>query len=281
MTDSVPDEPTDLLFALVSGLYASVVAVPPAVLAASPRLTAPGAMYLAVVAGTALVTAAVTVAVRRTDGLAVRIGASSARFLPAVVPAMAVAAVAWGYTQALGRLPSGFAVLLGGIAGIGGLALGGTLAVMADTRYARAVTARAETLHEWRAPWPEGHRRLAKHAGIGVVVAAAGAFVAGAVLNRPVVRYGGQFALPFGVVVASWGQERTYRATSAGLETQAPVRRHLADWERFDGYMITDTAIIIHPTAPWRLPLYFDRDALGDANAVADALGSQLPRLPT
>jgi hypothetical protein len=45
--------------------------------------------------------------------------------------------------------------------------------------------------------------------------------------------------------------------------------------------MITEEALIVHPTAPWRLPLYFDRDSLEDVDDVANALDAHLPRLPT
>jgi hypothetical protein len=45
--------------------------------------------------------------------------------------------------------------------------------------------------------------------------------------------------------------------------------------------MLTDRAVIVHRSAPWRLPLYFDRESLADTDAVVDALGAHLPRLPT
>jgi hypothetical protein len=78
-----------------------------------------------------------------------------------------------------------------------------------------------------------------------------------------------------------FGQKRTYRAMTAGLELQAPARRHLYRWAWFDGYMITDEAIILHPRAPWRLPLFCALEDIDDPDAVAQALGRHLHRLPT
>jgi hypothetical protein len=273
-------EPTDLLFALVGGIYASLVVVPCVLFATNGLLSDAGASYAVAVAGFGTITLVGTVLLRRSGGLAVSLGGSRYRLVPALAPAAALGGCYLTAT-AFGRPPSGGAVLFGTVSALGALAGGGVLAVMADTRYTRAVTERVKIRATWRAPWPEEHRRLAKLAGAFVFVGAAAGFAAGAFFDQPLLRYGGQFVMPLGIVAATWGQPRTYRATSVGLETETPVRRHLSPWARFDGYMITDRAVVVHPSAPWRLPLYLDRESLADTEAVTDALGVHLPRLPT
>jgi len=279
MTDP-PSERTDLTFALVGAFYVASVLVPLAAVALVPVVTDPAAIYVIVLAGITVVTAIGSVSLRRTAGLAVWLGATRRRFVPAVAPATVAVLGGAVATAVFGWSVPPLAGLLGGFAAVSGCAVGGVLAVMADTRHANAVTARADVLGTWRAPWPEANRRIVRRAGVAVLIIGAVAFVAGALVDFELLRYAGQFLFPIGIVVTTVGRERTYRATSAGLELQAPVRRHLVDWERFDGYMVTDRAVIVHPTAPWRLPLYFDRDSLTDTDAVIDALGRSLPRLP-
>lgn len=278
--DSVPSpQRTDVAFALVAGLYASVVLVPLAV----PAVDFPdaGTTYLSVLGGVTAVTVLVSVTVRRTAGVAERLGRPRRRLVPAVLPLVAVGLGATLYTVALGRPLPERAALFGAVSALGGLALGGLLGVMADTRYTKAVMADTETAAAWRAGWPERHRRLGTLVGGLLVVVSGLAFVAGAVFEMPLVRYGGQFVLPLGIVLASFGQPRNYRASSAGLELRAPVRRHLYRWEWFDGYMLTEEAIVLHPRAPWRLPLFCAREDIDDPEAVEAALERYLPRLPT
>lgn len=278
MSDSVPTAGRpDTLFALVAGLYASLLFVPVGLLAAG--ISDVASMYVAFLFGTVVVTTVVTIAVRRAVGLPEWLGAGPRRFLPAVAPGGFVLFVGGFQTFLLGRALSERTLLLGAVAGIGSVAVGGLLSLMADTRYAKAVTESARVDATWRAPWPERPRRRVRYVGGGVAVACGLLFVVGAVFDIPVVRYGAQFVLPLGIVVSTWGQARTYRATSAGLELQAPANRHLYRWEQFEGYMLTEEAIVLHHRAPWRLPMYCDRSALDDAEAVQAALGQYLPRL--
>ncbi len=270
---------TDLVFALVCGLYGSFVVAPVTLFAARSVLTDTASLYIAGLVGGCLVTTVGTVLVRRQDGLAVALGASRRRFLPAVGPGTVVGVAAlWFYF--LGREPPSLAILLGVLVLFGSLATGGILAVMADTRYTKAVTERSEIFAEWRAPAPRDHQRRVQIAGGAVVACSLVLVVLGALFDHSLARFSGQILLPMGVVALSRGQERHYRATKAGLELVAPGRRHLHDWEQFDGYMITDQALVVHRTAPWRLPLYFDRESLDDVDAVVDAIGRHLPRLP-
>jgi len=268
---------TDLTFALVGGLYAAALVAPLAVLAA-PLPSGPGVQYAALLAVSGAVTAAVAAALRRTAGLPARLGASPRRFLPAALSPV-VGAAGYGVVLAAGGEPTGADTALLVLTVGGGLVVGGLLAPMADSRYAKAVVDAAETHAEWRAPWPGHRRRAARRAGIGVFALGVALFLIGGVLDRWLVRAAGQVGAPLGAVLVTFGRSRTYRGTSAGLEVRGPVRRHLFSWEDFEGYAVTEEAVILYPRRPWRLPVYCDRDAL-DTDAVVGALDRYLPRLP-
>jgi hypothetical protein len=276
--DTVPtSDPPDLTVALVAGLYASAVLVPPALVIARPVLAGPAATYIALLVGVTVVATAVTAAVRRVDGLDVRLGAPRRRFLPALVPPLLLAAGAAVAVWLDWSVPAGVAIPCGA-AGLGGLALGGVLAVMSDTRYTKAVLADSETLAELRAPWPDRLQRRAHYLGVGIVLASFLVFVVAGYLGRDLVRLGGQTVMVVGIVLGSWGREYSYRVTAVGIEEQLPVRRHLRRWDAFDGYALRDDALVVYPSAPWRLPLYLARDALDDPDEVADIFDRYLPR---
>jgi hypothetical protein len=268
---------TDLLFALVGGLYVAVLAAPLAVLAA-PLPDEPGVRYAALLAGVTVLTVAATATLRRTSGLSARLGAGPRRFLPAVL-APVVGAAGYGVGLATAGEPTGTGAALLVLAAGGGLVLGGLLATMADTRYARAVVAAAETHAEWRAPWPDRRRRVTRRVGIAAFAVSLAVLAVGIVLDWGLVRAAGQVAAPMGAVLVTFGRERTYRATAAGLEVRAPVRRHLSPWGSFEGYAVTDEAVVLYPRRPWRLPVYCDRRAV-ETDTVVGALGRHLPRLP-
>ena len=277
---SAPDAATgrtDLTFALVGGLYAAALAAPLVVLAA-PLPDEPGVQYAALLTVSGAVTIAVAAALRRTAGLIARLGTDSRRFLPAAL-APVVGAAGYGVVLAAGGEPTGADAALLVLAAGGGLVLGGLVALMADSRYARAVAEAAETHGTWQAPWPDHRKRVARRVGTAAFGLAVVVFAVGAVLDWWLVRAAGQVTAPLGAVLVTVGRSRNYRATAAGLEVREPVRRHLYPWRAFEGYAVTGDAVVLYPRRPWRLPVYSDRDAI-DTDAVVGALDRHLPRLP-
>ena len=274
--DAAPGR-TDLTFALVGGLYAAALAAPLAVLVA-PLPDDPGVQYAALLAVSGAVTVAVGATLRRTSGLPARLGAGPRRFLPAAL-APVVGAAGYGVVRAAGGEPTGADTALLVLAAGGGLVVGGLLAPMADSRYAKAVVDAVATHAEWRAPWPDHRRRVARRAGIGVFALGVVLLTAGVVLDWWPVRAAGQVGAPLGAILVTFGRNRNYRATAAGLEVREPVRRHLSPWGEFEGYAVTEEAVVLYPRQPWRLPVYSDRDAI-DTDAVVEALDRHLPRLP-
>lgn len=267
---------TDDVFALIAGLYAAVLTVPPALAPLAPRDA--GAAYAALLAGVSVVTVGVAVALRGAPGLAVRLGAGRALLVPPLLAAPA-AALAVAGPVALGDGVTTRTVALATLAGVGGFVLGALLTLMCRTRYAKAVVEQVEDHATWRAGWPNRWRRIALVAGVVLLVASLGALVLGALWGRPFVRIAGQTVGPVGLVVAnSLTTDRTYRATDAGLELRVPASRTFYRWTAFSGYTVTEEAVALYPRAPWRLPLYCDREDI-DTDAVVAALDRHLPRL--
>lgn len=267
------DGPDDV-FALVAGLYAAIVLVPLALVAVWGVLSSVGTRYVVFLAGVVFVVTTVALSIRRVTGLDRRLGTTRLRWTLLVVPP-ALAAVGAVVSD------SPVALVFGFVAALGGLALGAVLAMMATTRYAKAMEQRAEQLAEWRASWSEGRRTTTKALGALAVIAGIGAFAVQLVGDFAAVRPFGNILISLGVVVFVFGQQsRTFRASMAGLTRQMPANRALYGWDRFEGYVVAEDAVVVHFRAPWRLPLIFDRTELDDEAAVLDALDDHLPRLP-
>ncbi len=281
-----PDPPAlrdgpDDVFALVSGLYVAAVVVPVALAWLLGTVSGAGTLFLVALGGGTVVLTGVALAVRRVSGLDYRLGARRGRWWLVFAP-LAVVVVAGGSraVATAGNVEES-TLLFGLVALAGGVLLGSVLAMMARTRYARAVEEGVETLAEWRAAWPPGRRRLPKVTGALTAIAGAGAFAFGFVAPESPVRALGHLLLPVGIVLFMFGHNpRTYRANAAGLVRQMPANRELYEWDRFEGYTVAADAIVIHFRAPWRFPVICDRDALDDEEHVLDTLSESLPRLP-
>ena len=277
-TSGFDDRPDDL-FALVAGLTLALVLGPLATAVAARTLSDPGLSYTFLLAAITVLTVLGTLTVRRVRGLPERIGQSRGRLILGFVGPILVATAALGVSL-LGDLSDTDAVLAV-IAGAGSAVGGGLLGMMAHSRYAKAVVAESEQYATWRAGWSvERKGPLKALAGLGVVGGVL-AFVAALVLHSDLLRLAGQFAVPLGAVVYSVAQPRTYTASAAGLETRLPAARRLHDWDRFEGYVLADDAVVIHQRAPWRLPIICAREELDDEESVVAALARALPRLPS
>lgn len=273
----VDDRPDDF-FAGVAGLYAALLVAPLVTAAVARPVSDPAILYLVFLGGLVLSISVAATAVRRIRGLPIRLGRTRKRWLPAVA-APAVVAVAGAILFGVGEYSS-VDGLLGIAAGIGGFASGGILGVMARSRYSKAVTEIAESHATWRAAWSDRRRRPMQLLGVLGVVGGIVAFAAQVVWHHPLLQPLANVLAPIGVVVFSFGQARTYHATSAGLEQQMPVARALSRWDQFEGYTVAEDAIVLHRRAPWRFPLICDRGDLDDEQAVLDGLNRYLPRLP-
>jgi hypothetical protein len=266
---TAPERSGDPLFGVVSGLYLALLVVPLVVFAVGRVVTADAAgRYV-----TAVVTAAVVLGLgwlttERIDGLAPGIGATRLRWALAAFPV--------GYALA------GFASLeqtgsVGAVAfffGIGAMAVGFVLGVMARTRHADAVLADVERECEFRAGWPEAaRRRLMFAAGAATVVAVLCVGV-GILTDRFWLQSVGQILFPVGVVSYTSAEPRTFTVSEAGLEQRLPVARRLVSWNVFEGYSRTEDAIVLHRR--FRVDTRFALADIDDPETVETAIARHL-----
>ena len=151
-------------------------------------------------------------------------------------------------------------------------AFGAVAAVAAGNAHSRAE--RDDPRLEWVAappPTVRRRRRLAlAGAGLAVVVLAlGGSLVDGA--------FGPLAGVGVALVAAGIraGRYRRFTAHESGLGTRAGAgyARTLVPWERFDGYRLTDDAVLVERSAPWLPPVRCDRADL-DTDAVTAVLAA-------
>lgn len=260
------DAPPDAPYAAVCGLYAALLLAPAVagVLVGVIALTGGGTALLF---GVVAVCLAVAVAwlVARTPGFATRVGRSVLAWTFVVAAALACG----GYVglSAGGTIPDVF-VLVGVLGSAASLFLGGHLAWMSQTRYARAVVADATLEAEWTAGWPDAWRRPLTVVGAGCVLVGGPALVLGLVGDVDWLRAVG-FPLTWaGIVGGSMGRERTYRSTSAGLERVGQFRRVLHDWSTVEEVRLTDDALVVDRRGFLRPAYRCARAQIDDSEAV-------------
>jgi len=263
------DRSGDPLWGLLVGCYVGLLGTPPVLFAVARLVTGDVAVLYgsAVASGTALTGLGWWVSARW-GGLAVRLGATPSRWLAGVVP---LPYALGGFASLSATDAIGVVAFFGGL---GAMALGFVLGVMARTRHADAVLDGVETACEFRAGWPAAARRRAGFVVVAAVVLGSAGFLAGVLSERFVLRSAGQLLLPLGIAAYTATETREYTVSSAGLEQRLPVARRLWSWDAFDGYSRTDEAILLH--RPWRVDHRFALADLDDPDAVETAVAAHL-----
>jgi hypothetical protein len=260
---------SDPLFGVVSGGYLGLVAGPPVVpLLERAGVTEAWVLYLALVGTLAAVGTTTALGLSGRPELAVRLGASRARWLPVL---FAVAYAAVGFAS-LGSVGVGglLAFFFGLLAFLAGLAV----AAMAQTRYAVAATAEAEELTRWRASWPESTQRRRLYVGGAVAGVATVGFAVGAVFDLALLQYTGQVLFPVGFFLLSTGGTRTAVATEDGLEIRLPVARRFYAWEELESYDLDSESLVV--TRRWGTDLQFATAEIDDVSLAEWTLAQRL-----
>ena len=283
-------ERLDRRFSLVAGLYVAALLSPALVLVVVQRLeltswpVALGSLGAVGVVITAVVARKV---IRQGDLVAWSDSDWVAVFLPAVgIIPMGVYLfdsflfVAFAVTDLQADSAATLVSFIGFFLGIVTTSLGSHLVLMARTRLANATVNDADVAVEWTSRWP--HRaRLRFMAGALAVVGLLAGLAFWQLGWRAVTT-----VPPFGVVLViglrSLVSERTYRATSAGLEQRKEGRwfvpRRLIPWSRFDGFSVTDDAIVLHRAFPHVDVRCRRYDLFNDDEAVVTVLEDYLNR---
>lgn len=272
-------ESLDSRFGVVAGLYVAALLSPAVVLAVVESLDVQSGSLALGLLGTvgAVVTAVVAQYVTRLGGL---ISWSNSTAIEVLAPTVGIIPIVGYYFQAFvfvglwaADLPAdsaapliGFTGLLLGLFASG---LGSALVLMARNRLAETNVATVEA--EWSAGWPRRDRLLVALGAVAVLGVATGLAVwQFGWVGVNALTVGGALFAPFSGLVS----ERTYRVTPTGLEkrreTRIFVSRHLLQWKRFDGFSVTDDAVVLHrPLRPdircSRLDIHTDEDRVIEA----------------
>jgi hypothetical protein len=263
----------------VAGVYAGVLLAPPVLAAVAVSVTTDaGALFLGILAVVFGVTVGATVALREWTGLASRLDTIPRRAALALGPLALVAGEIAVASAVDLRLPSGIGALAF-VGALGGLVAGSILGIMARTRAVKARVAGLPVEAEWRAGWPERHRRLATAgAGVAMLGGLAG-FAAGLLLDEPWLLTLSHVAIPVGAGVLGVSQPRTYRLTAAGVEDDNSVVRRLYPWETVTGYRATGEAVVLSRTGLHRPALRWDATDVEDVDELVAALDRYAPRV--
>ncbi len=281
-------EQLDRRFSLVAGLYVAALLSPAIVLIVVEWLEViswPVALGSLGAVG-AVLTAAVTWIVSRQGELVVCFDSA---WVAVLIPAVGVLPmglyafraflfVAFAVSDLQAASAASLVGFIGFLLGLVATLLGSYLVVMARTRLANATVDDADSSVEWRAGWPQRARLKLMVATLAVIVPLGGLAVWQLGSRAMTTVLPGVIGLVF--ALRSIVTERTYRATSAGLEQRRDgrwfVTRRLIPWSRFDGFSVTNDAIVLHRTVP-----YVDvrcRRYLIDDEAVVAALEDHLDR---
>ncbi|MEY7851247.1 hypothetical protein AB7C87_18845 [Natrarchaeobius sp. A-rgal3] len=281
-------EQLDERFGLVAGLYVAALISPALVLIVVQRLEV--ASWPVALGSLGTVGAVLTVAVTRIVSRQGELVAwfDSAR-VAVLVPAVGVLPlglyffhfflfVAFAVTDLQADSAANLVGFIGFLSGIVATSLGSYLVLMARTRLANATVDDADISVEWSTGWPQRARLKLVVGTLAVVCLLAGLAVWQIGWRAVTTVLPGVIVPVF--VVRSMVTERTYRATSAGLEQHREGRwfapRRLIPWSRFDGFSVTNDAIVLHRALP-----FVDvrcRRYLIDDEAVVAALEDHLDR---
>lgn len=270
---------TDPFFGFLVGLYAAVLIAPWVVAVALRVTTDAAALYVVLLGSVAAVVTGVGY-LARSERLAVRLGATPLTWVAAVVPVGYLAALL-GLLAVVSRVPAAVAGV-SMLAAISGLFVGLGLAVAARNRHAKAVVASAEEYARFDARAPERDRRLIRWSvallmGVGTLGFLGSLLVDG----LEAFRWLFHFAIAAGAGLTGANAERTVAVIDAGLLVGNPLSKRVRPWSAFEGYSVTDEAVVVRRAgwSAWGLrDVRRDRDEIEDPEAVDAALGRVLPR---
>jgi hypothetical protein len=151
---TAPERSGDPVFGVVTGFYLALLVTPPVVFAVGEFVTADAAgRYVTAVVTGVVVLGLGWLTTERMDGLAPSIGATRLRWALAALP-VGYALAGFGSLEQTGSVG-----VVAFFFGIGAMAVGFVLGVMARTRHADAVLDGVERECEFRAGWPDAARR--------------------------------------------------------------------------------------------------------------------------
>lgn len=283
-------ETLDIRFGIVAGLYVAALIAPALLLVVVEWLhlrSEPLALGLLGVVGMSMTAIVAWQVIRRGEFVVWANSTWLALLVPAigVLPMVAyfvpvVKFIAYSLTDLQAENAASLIGVIGFILGILASCLGGALVLMARARLVSATVDDSDVVTEWTAGWSSRDRFKLL---IGVLLI--GGALCGLIswqlewLTISVV-------LPVGLIlifaVQSLVSKRTYRVTPAGLERHRDGRpfgsHQVIVWSRFEGFSVTDRAIVLHRQFPTPDIRFSRRDLSTDEADVTAALEAYIER---
>lgn len=271
----------DARFAVVAGCYIAALCCPTLALPATVWLDTGGALAV-LGALVVLVAGAVATAVRGWDGLPVWLDGTRLSWLVPGVGAVPVFLYLGAVVPLVDGSPTDLAAGSEHAVGVAGFALGlaaaglgAVLVQMARGRLVETPTA-GDASATWSAPWPRRYRVAFRWGlpAVVVVVLGLGSIQFAVISTFEVLVFGALLV----VVLDDLDVTHQYRATPSGLERRLGGSRWLVPWDRFEGFSVTDDALVLHRAFP-NADVRCARLAVVEAeDPVIDALAEHLER---
>jgi len=273
-----PERP-DTFFAFLAGLYAAALLSPFVVIGLGAWVTGDaGGLYIGLLVAITVITGLTSWGVSRWRGLPEQLGATRFTWGLALLPVLVLVGhfVFVAHMNTAGAYAGAVA---GFLFGLPGMFVGFGLVTMSRNRYTAAIVDEDVIECEWKAGWPEPQRQRMQFVGIAGMLFYVAGMAADTLWNVGWIYFAGQLLFLPAILVANVGQERTYRATPAGLERSFPASRYVYAWNDFESYAVTDETIIVRWKSWWRPAIRCARDDLDNEDTVVDALAAHLQRV--
>lgn len=266
----------DRFFGFLVGLYAAALAAPVTTVGVALAVTADAAaLFATFLCVTVAVVAGVAVVARR-ESVAVRLGGTRWSWLVPLGGAVHVAVL----LAASGGPVSGAVVGVSMLGALATVVTGFGLVCAAHNRHARDVVAGSTRCVEFSARGPERDRRLTNWAVGALMLGGMAGLAASVAFDVESTRWLFHLLVGAGAGLMGASVERTFVVTDAGLRVGTPVHKRIRPWAAFEGYSLTDDALVLHRAgwSAWGLrDVRRDPDEIEDLSAVAATLDEFLP----
>jgi len=277
--DPTADGDPDPFFGFVVGLYAAVLLAPAATIGVAVAATTDAAVLFFAFLGVGVAVLAAGWRTANSEAAAVRLGGARGSWLlpTAGLAYAAVLAIDDGVTGPASGVVTGLSL----IGTLGALVAGVGLVFAAHNRHAKAAIAGSERRVQFSARGPERDRRLAKWGVGALMLGGTVGFAASLAVGLEPLRWLFHLMIGAGAGLAGASAERTYVVADAGVRVGTPVHKRVKPWASFDGYSLTDEALVLRRSG-WSMrglrDVRLDRGEIEDLEAVTAVLDDHLPQ---
>lgn len=279
-------EGVDILIGAIAGLYVAALISPPILLIVAERFPTSTVLLTLGLVGL-LLTTAVTWSVTRWRTLP---SWTASTWLAWLLPGIAAVSIVLYHdlffryvVGSVTDLEASGAALIGFIGyglAVAASCLGVTLVYLARNHLASGVVSENDVHVEWTAGPPKRRSFKIRIAAVMIVVALFGVswFLQPVYLTFGAIYVGLLFVIGIGLLRV----DHTYRVTAMGFvrtrNRWLHTTQRLFSWETFDGFSVTDDAIVLHRPLPYVDVRWSRADIVGKEPAIVEALEEHLDR---